>query len=153
MAQLWDLSGLNAKTKSSPDMEVTLWQKLAANCVCNPLTALWAVPNGELSKHPDFSSLRKSVVAEISEVAQIMNPSLADRLNPGALDRFVEQVIKDNLENKSSMYRDVVNGRKTEIENLNGYVVRKGAELEIPTLANLELMERIQEISSDAHHS
>jgi 2-dehydropantoate 2-reductase len=149
IAQLWDQSGLNAKAIDDKTMEVCMWQKLAANAVCNPLTALWEVSNGELSDNPDFDALRLKTVHEVSQVAQALNPSsLASQLSPEALSGFVEQVIQENLDNKSSMYRDVQERRRTEIDNLNGYIVRKGAELNIPTPANTELLQRINDITS-----
>jgi 2-dehydropantoate 2-reductase len=148
IAQLWDQSGLNAKAIDDKTMEVYIWQKLAANAVCNPLTALWEVPNGKLLDNPSFGGLRHKTVHEVSEVAQALNPSLASQLSPEALDGFVEQVIQENLDNKSSMYHDVQERRRTEIDNLNGYIVRKGAELNIPTPANAGLLQRVNDITS-----
>ena len=148
LAQLWDQSGLNAKVIEPGNMEVLLWQKLAANCVCNPLTTLWEIPNGELSKRPSFASLREQVVKEVSEVGQALNPELCDQLSPAALDGFVEQVVQENLQNKSSMFYDVKKKQKTEVENLNGYIKKKGLKFSIDTPANNELLDQIQEITA-----
>jgi 2-dehydropantoate 2-reductase len=148
LAQLWDQSGLNAKAIEPSKMEVLLWQKLAANCVCNPLTALWEVPNGKLFDEPTFASTRDQVVREVSQVGQALHPELGEHLAPGGLDQFVDQVIEENLQNMSSMFHDVQNGRRTEVDNLNGYIARKGRELGIDTPANNELLLRIQEITA-----
>lgn len=157
MAQLWDQSGLNAKTMSDPtspstsdQMEVFLWRKLAGNCFCNPLTALWQVTNGELMQHhEDAPRIRKQLISEISSVARAMNPTWhADAVSEVVLDSFVEQVIQDNLQNRSSMHYDVQRGRRTEVDSLNGYIVRKGEETGIDTPANQELLSRVREITS-----
>jgi 2-dehydropantoate 2-reductase len=148
LAQLWDQSGLNAKAIEPTQMEVLLWQKLAANCVCNPLTALWEIPNGELFDQPSFASTREQIVREVSQVGQALHPELEEQLSPVALDEFVEQVIQDNLQNKSSMFHDVKKRQRTEVDNINGYVVRKGRELCIDTPGNNELLLRIQEITN-----
>lgn len=155
MAQLWDQSGLNAKTIEDQEgstmdpMEIFLWKKLAGNCFCNPLTALWGATNGELlHRYPDAPRIRRQVVSEVSNVARALNPAWdPEWVSEGALDAFVEQVIQDNLDNRSSMYYDVLKGRRTEVDSLNGYVVRKGQELGIDTPANQELLSRILEIT------
>lgn len=147
IAKLWDRAGLNAKAIEEKQMEVLLWQKLAANCVCNPLTALYNCTNGALQREvPNFDSLRKQVVHEVFQVGQAVDPSIAQNLkSPQVLDDFVEITIQDNLENTSSMHRDVQSKKRTEIENLNGYVVRKGLEFGVDCPANEELSHRIFE--------
>jgi 2-dehydropantoate 2-reductase len=147
LAQLLDQSGLNAQSIETQQMEVLLWQKLAANCVCNPLTALWNVPNGKMHENPSFHALRKQIVNEVSTVGSALHPELQEELGPSSLNSFVEQVIQANLLNQSSMARDIMKQQRTEVENLNGYIVRKSFELGLgPTPANEELLERIKEI-------
>jgi 2-dehydropantoate 2-reductase len=46
MGQLWDQSGLHCTNMSGDEMNLLLWQKLAANCIINPLTAIYKCPNG-----------------------------------------------------------------------------------------------------------
>lgn len=147
IAELWDRAGLNATTLEDDQMEVLLWQKLAANCVCNPLTALYNCPNGALKKEiPNFDSLREQVVNEVFQVGRAVDPFMAQAMeSTQVLDDFVEITIQDNLENTSSMHRDVQNQRRTEIENLNGYIVRKGLVFGIDCPANEELCYRISE--------
>jgi len=63
---------------------------------------------------------------------------------------FCRQVMVDTAENQSSMLQDVLGGRRTEIEYLNGYVVRLGTEQHgIPCPANQQLCERIRDITSN----
>lgn len=149
IAQLWDRAGLNAQSIPKDQMEVLLWQKLAANCVCNPLTALYNCTNGSMQKEvSNFGSLREQVVNEVFQVGQAVDPSMTEQYltSPQVLDDFVEITIQDNLENTSSMHRDVQNHLRTEIDNLNGYVLRKGRELGIDCPANEELCHRISEL-------
>lgn len=152
MTRLWDQSGLNASLIQNSSslidpMEVLLWKKLAGNCFCNPLTALWEVTNGEIMKQDKAHEIRQQVVSEISSIARALNPHWPhEEVSATALDVFVEQVIQDNLKNRSSMYYDVKRGRRTEVDSLNGYVVRKGKELGIATPANETLLYSINEI-------
>jgi 2-dehydropantoate 2-reductase len=164
LGQLWDQSGLNCQSISPKEMEVSLWQKLAANCVCNPLTTLWELDNGKLWEQPTFESTMKQVLEEVSQVAQasaalqdqgeetLANDNLGPQqpqplLSPEALRTFVEQVIRDNAENKSSMWHDVRLGRRTEVDNLNGHVVRKGQQLGVDCPANEELWSQIRALT------
>lgn len=159
MTRLWDQSGLHATlmddssslptttTKTNDAMEVLLWNKLAGNCFCNPLTALWEVTNGELMKRDRGPKIRRQVVSEVSKVAKALHPTWSDSENnvsEDALDAFVEQLIQENLHNRSSMYYDVKRGRRTEIDSLNGFILRHGRNLGIDTPANEELFHAIQ---------
>ena len=159
MAQLWDHSGLNSSVVGRDDessgstdaMEVLLWKMLTANCICNPLTALWGVTHGELLRHDEASRIRKQIVQEIFAVAQGLHPSrLKEDFSETIFDSFVEQVMQDNLKNRSSMYYDIKQGRRTEVDSLNGYVVRKANEVGIDTPTNLELLHRIQDLEKAA---
>jgi 2-dehydropantoate 2-reductase len=155
MAQLWDQSGLNATSigcndepsGSADPMEVVLWKKLAGNCFCGPLTALWGVTNGDLLVGNEASTIRQQVVKEILAVARALHPSWPETvLSETTLDDFVEQVIHDNLDSKSSMYYDLQQGRRTEVESLNGFIVRKATTMGIETPANRELLRKIQDL-------
>lgn len=148
LSELWDRASLNAKAIEKSKMEAFLWQKLAANCVCNPLTALYQCTNGALAKHSDFVATRDKVIQEISDVGRELNPDMAEQLSPSALTAFVELVIQENLQNTSSMFRDIEKKQETEIDNLNGYVIRKGQHLGIDCPANEELYHKIREMTA-----
>ena len=69
-----------------------------------------------------------------------------ERLSTHSLYRFVNQVMQDTLYNKSSMLQDIHNNRQTEISHLNGYIVKKGRELNINVHSNEDIVHRINEI-------
>jgi hypothetical protein len=60
---------------------------------------------------------------------------------------FVNQVIQETHTNRSSMLQDISYGRRTEIDHLNGYVVRKGRELKAECPINEDICQRIQNCS------
>jgi 2-dehydropantoate 2-reductase len=152
MAKMWDRAGLNTSFLNPDQMEVLLWQKLAANCFCNPLTALYQCTNGQLMDKREFGSLRKQLIREVSEVAISLNPELQENLSPSAMQDFVQLVIRDNMDNTSSMQRDVKSKKPTEIDHLNGFIVRKSQALNIECPANEELYEKITEITRGSMH-
>jgi 2-dehydropantoate 2-reductase len=141
LALLLTHAGLMAE--STHDIEDMLWLKLAANCTINPLTALLKCTNGQLTQQPLFQRMAPEILEEVSMVS----PD-SERLSPPLLREFVDQVIVDTERNQSSMLQDVLRHRPTEIEYLNGYVVRKGAELGVETPANLEIYHRVTQISA-----
>lgn len=135
LAKLLDQSGLQAE--STAEMEAMLWLKLAANCTINPITAILGCRNGDLPFRPEFQTMAPSILEEICRVCP------DDSLTPERLQQFVDQVIQDTARNKSSMLQDIENRRPTEVAYLNGYVVKKGLALGIPTPVNQAICNKI----------
>ena len=153
LARLWDQSGLVAKSISKQEMNTLLWQKLAANCVINPLTALLQCENGQLLEEPFYQEMVDPLLEELACVARQSTSKDAQQhakdgqLSFPELKSFVLDVIADTAQNKSSMLQDVMRNRPTEIEYLNGYVVRKGIECGLDTPANQEICNRVKQFT------
>lgn len=131
-----------------------LWQKLAANCAINPLTALQGCENGQLLQQPSPEKglpSTKAVIKEISVVATkaCRSEALQLSLTYDSLQSFVAQVIENTFHNRSSMLQDVTKQQRTEIQYLNGYVAQLGIDLGIDTPANMELCHRIEELEKE----
>jgi 2-dehydropantoate 2-reductase len=142
MTELWNSADLNCQILPSDKMQDMLWDKLAVNCVINPLTALFKCTNGELLMEPAFPELQHEILSEVAQVFQAGNRSTTQEF----LRQFVSQVIHDTHENKSSMYQDVLRNQPTEIDHLNGYVVRMGRKLNVECPANDEIVHRVKEL-------
>ena len=121
------LHGLGALEESPALTERRLWLKLAANVVLNPLTALWDCQNGEVLRRSEGRAAAQEVCAEVAAVAA----SLAQHPAPSAAELvdFVHACAAENADNFSSMCMDVRAGRRTEIHELNGWIVRKAQAL------------------------
>ncbi|RTE07696.1 ketopantoate reductase family protein [Paenibacillus whitsoniae] len=102
----------------SKNMEERIWNKLAINCVINPLTAILKVTNGQLLDTAWTRSLMADLFRETSEVAEAYHVSLAQDLWT-----TIVQVCQATSANHSSMLQDVLGGRPTEIDYLNGSLV------------------------------
>ena len=148
LAQLWDQSGLVAKSLDTNAMKALLWQKLAANCVINPLTALLDCSNGQILHHDKGGLYYQEMAPRVLE--ELVNVANKDgvELELDTTKEFVQQVVEDTQDNISSMRQDVMQGRRTEIDYLNGYVVRRGLATGVDTPANAELVERVRSLSS-----
>jgi 2-dehydropantoate 2-reductase len=129
--------GLGAIVEDFEQTHRRLWLKLAANAVLNPLTALWDVRNGEALERAEGRAIADAVCAELAALAALAAPAAAP--SEAELRHFVTSCAAANAANWSSMQQDVAAGRRTEIEQLNGWVVARCTELGLPCAANAEL--------------
>ncbi|AJZ88410.1 2-dehydropantoate 2-reductase [Klebsiella michiganensis] len=113
------------------------WNKLAVNCVINPLTALYNCANGELKNHLD------EVTSICEEVAQVMTRE-GHHTSPESLLDYVGQVIESTAENTSSMLQDIRLERHTEIDYITGYLLRRARAHGVPVPVNARLYERVK---------
>lgn len=122
-----------------------LWGKLILNCAYNALSGLTQLPYGRLIQGEGVIASMTDVVRECVAVAGASGVSVA----PDILDRVLE-LSTTMADQRSSTAQDLARGRRSEIDHLNGYVVRKGAEFGIPTPANrmLHTLVRLAEARS-----
>ena len=106
------------ETTVSPEMPRRLWEKLAVNAGINATTALARVENGALVDGPASETAREAA-REVARVAGDEGVSLPAADAAAA----VAEVATATAENTSSMHQDVLAGRPTEIDAINGYVV------------------------------
>jgi 2-dehydropantoate 2-reductase len=122
------------------DIDTRLWLKLAVNCVINPLTALWRCRNGELPARAATADWTRRLCDEIARVAATQGVAL----HSDELQQHVLAVMQSTAANQSSMLQDVLHGRRTEIDYLNGYVVALARSHGIDASANNELLDAIK---------
>ena len=119
----------------SDDIRVDLWTKLTANCAYNALSALAQVRYRHLAADQGARDVMRMVTEENAAVAQADGvPVTVD-----ALDDAVRRIAEVMPEALSSTAQDLLLGRPTEIGDLNGFVVRRGLALGVPTPVNRTL--------------
>ena len=111
-----------------------LWVKLVTNCAYNALSAVAELPYGPLLKVDGVADVMRDVIGECESVARALDIPL-----PATLRDSILSLAASMPEQYSSTAQDLMRGKPTEIDYLNGYVVRKGAALGIPTPTNLAL--------------
>ncbi|CAI7590140.1 unnamed protein product [Penicillium manginii] len=116
-------------------------EKLAISCVIDPLTAINDCKNGDLLYVESVSRIMRLLLLEITRVILALPelqgvPGLEDRFEPERLRRMVVFELSRTRSNTSTMLHDVRGRKGTEIEYLNGYIVRRGEELGITCVMN-----------------
>lgn len=123
------------RTHSSDEVQNLIWGKLLMNVGINALTAITRLKNGLLPAIQGSRTVMRMAVGEAESVASTKGINLP---YPDPFERVIE-VCRATAENKASMLQDVLGERITEIEFINGAVVREGEKLGIPTPVNLIL--------------
>jgi 2-dehydropantoate 2-reductase len=119
----------------SQNITLEQWKKLIMNCAYNALSALSRARYGRLVADAGSVELMKQVVAEGVAVGNASGVNLpADMLIAAVLE--LGRVVPEAL---SSTAQDIARGKPTEIDSLNGFVVRRGAEMGVPTRVNQTL--------------
>ena len=124
-------------------------EKLAINCIINPLTAIMDCTNGELIHNYHITRVMRLLLAEISLVIrslpELQNiPNVQSRFDPGRLELATIRIAGATSLNLSSMLQDVRAGKETEIDFINGYIIRKGEEMGIRCIMNYMLMHMLE---------
>ena len=117
------------------DVRVPLWAKLTTNCAWNALSAATGRPYGELYALDPVPAVLDDVVAECRAVAAAEGVDL-----PPGLARDVAALATTMAGQRSSTAQDLARGRRTEIDHLNGVVVRLGRRHGVPTPVNRALL-------------
>jgi 2-dehydropantoate 2-reductase len=127
-----------------------LWIKLITNCAYNALSAVAELPYGPLLKVEGVTGIMESAIAECLAVARALDISI-----PVNISETVLALAGTMPQQYSSTAQDLGRGKPTEIDYLNGYVVRKGAALGIPTPTNqaLQVMVKLREAHNALYDS
>jgi 2-dehydropantoate 2-reductase len=116
----------------SDDINIAIWNKFVFLTGLSAITALTRHPIGKIRADPDTRALMEQIMTEALHVAQAVGVAVDDSVLAERL-QFVDRLPG---EVRASMAVDLISGRRLELPWLSGAVVRKGAELGIPTPAN-----------------
>jgi len=133
----------NIETTLEPRIKSKIWQKLLVNVGINALTAIHNCPNGELLQSEKTCQRMRRAIREGAAVAE----ALAIPLDHEPIS-LAMQVCRDTAGNLSSMLQDIRNRRRTEIDAINGAIVREGDRLGIAVPENKALLQAIKELEN-----
>lgn len=126
IAAALDQAGLNCDIDEN--VEATIWEKVAFNAALNAMTAVARSPVKVIADSEHGRDLVKQVVEEVLSVARAKGIPV----NSAAVEASITMALRDHREHQPSMVQDLLAGRRTEIDSINGAVVRQAAELNIP---------------------
>jgi len=120
-----------------------LWAKLIVNCAYNALSAITQLPYGRLVQGAEVPGVMRDVVDECLAVARAAGVHV-----PGEIHEAVRQLAHTMPAQLSSTAQDLARGKKSEIDHLNGVVVRKGEALGVRTPVNRTLLALVKLLES-----
>jgi 2-dehydropantoate 2-reductase len=130
VAELFNAAGLDARVSDSIVTDV--WRKLIFNCVINPITSITGTDVGGIADS-GLDPLKRLVIAECIAVARADGVTLDGNFMDALVERF------GHSRNIASMRQDLLKGKPTEIEHMNGAVAALGRARGIPCPVNAAL--------------
>ena len=137
IAGLFERAGVPCRI--SDNIEGELWTKLTWNCALNAISALGHARYGEIAASPEAKKIVANLVTEFLAVARAAKIHLPDFKTPDDAINGAYKVAENLSTVYSSTAQDIQRGKRTEIDSLNGYIARRGAELNVPTPVNQAL--------------
>lgn len=132
------------ETRISRDIKALLWSKLIINVGINALTAITHLHNGKLI---EFEGTRRVLREAVTEAIRVAKRKRIKLIYDDPLAK-VEAVCEATAGNVSSMLQDVLKKKRTEIDFINGVIVRQGQELGIPVPVNSLLVDLVKTIEA-----
>jgi len=143
LAELLIVAGV--PTQVSDNVSGALWAKLILNCAYNAMSAITQLPYGRLSQGEGVQAVMGDVVRECLAVAEAGGVTV-----PGDTWAAVQRIAETMPAQFSSTAQDLARGKRSEIDHLNGYVLRQGEALGIATPVNRVLHTLVKLLESRA---
>jgi len=134
IAALFSRAGVPCRI--SENIQGELWTKLIWNCALNAVSALGRAKYGQIAASSDALKVVETAVYEVLAVARAAGVHLPGLEDPKAALAGALKIATQMAEAVSSTGQDLNRGKRTEIDSLNGYIARRGAELGVPTPVN-----------------
>jgi 2-dehydropantoate 2-reductase len=146
-----------AGTRVTPNLFGERWSKLTVNCMANPLAGLSGLGSAEIRSEPEPARIAIQVAAEAIAVGRKCGFEVepiygieTQRFVDAAAGRDTDRLLADMAAGakrlaggRPSMLQDVMRGRRTEIDYLNGYVVDQGRRVGVKTPFNEKVVELV----------
>ncbi|PKS11179.1 hypothetical protein jhhlp_002940 [Lomentospora prolificans] len=143
---------LQATVTSAAELRKAQLQKLTANAIINPLTAIFDCKNGELLDNGAKQALIEVLVSEMGPVIRALLPPVETQPDANLADfsdekllAYVHMVIDKTGKNTSSMLQDVKARRPTEIDYINGFIAARGEAFGLACPKHASLVTMVKE--------
>jgi len=144
-AAMFERAGV--KCPVADDIEAALWSKLIVNCAFNAISALGRARYGRMARDPAIRRLMETAVREAVAVAHASSVAIDENAMLASVWRTAEAL----LSQYSSTAQDILRGKPTEIDMLNGFVARRADALGVDAPANraLHALVKLREAGDD----
>ena len=132
---IFDKAEINSSI--AENIQAEIWKKFLFICTISGIGGLTRVPIGRIRESEYLYKIMKDTAQEILAIAQAKGVNI----NQEDVDKTFTGIDNQNPETTASTQRDIMEGKPSELENFNGYIVKQGLELGIPTPANKMIYE------------
>ena len=126
--------------KTTDEIQVKMWHKLLANASICPLGAILHTKNGRILDLPSSERIFDAIINEGIALAKHLLP----QEDFSTSRDFILSIIEKTRNNKCSMLQDIERGRRTEIDYMNGFIVRESRKFGLKTPVNAAITELIR---------
>ncbi len=134
ISQTLNKAGLPARV--SPNVYEILWDKILYNSALNPLGAILECSYGTLAENEETRNIMNCIISEIFNVARANQIKLNWKDEEQYIDHFYKKLVPPTAQHYPSMYYDIQQGKKTEIDALNGAIVKLAVKADISAPVN-----------------
>ncbi len=145
------LASAGIPVNASDNIMRDIWHKVLYNIALNPLSAIFQVSYGQIADNPHTRWLAKQMINEAFQVADASGRHLGMSTADEYLEILWNEKLPPTRDHRSSMLQDILRGKKTEIDFINGAVVRIGAEYGIETPYNSAVVRMVKAKESLDH--
>lgn len=142
IASMLDSAGIPAKVSNNIVRDI--WHKVLYNIALNPLSAIFQVTYGEIADNPHTRWLGEQMISEAFRVAKASSHDLGLNSPEEYLEILWKQKLPPTRNHTSSMLQDIMHGKRTEIDYINGAIVKIGAEHGIETPYNSAIVRLVK---------
>jgi 2-dehydropantoate 2-reductase len=129
------------------DIQKMIWEKAIINSAVNPLGAILRLRNGEMMDQPDLINIMDELIREACAVAG----SEGCQIEPVEMQGRLRHIMNETSTNRCSMLQDVIHGRVTEIDDINGAIVRLANKNGIPTPVQNTVTQLVRSIKREVN--
>jgi len=130
LQKIFDAAGIDNKIPN--DIQLAIWRKFLFIATLSGLGALTRAEVGVMRSTPQVRKLMLQVASEICLLAQ----AKGIKLNEEDVTRVLAAIDKQDPQTTASMQRDLMEGRPSELEDFNGYIVKEAARQRVSVPVN-----------------
>jgi 2-dehydropantoate 2-reductase len=142
------IAAAGIQCEHSPDIQKYLWNKVLYNCALNPLATILGSTYGFLLTTEPTREIMRRVIDEAFQVAWAVRAEMFHETPEQYEQHLFENLIPPTAAHHPSMLQDIEKGKRTEIDALNGAIVRLGRENQITCRTNQTLVDLIHAIET-----